>query len=148
MKMDVRVNYCYWFQIKLSGIHTRKILNILLFAFFTFCGYHIQFQLNNKWQLIRKTDSNKSMITSTSTTSTKDFILFPFLNKLFRLVLSRVKTVLTTNHGQSFIFSTLWFYRFHRSYKIILYNKVLIQRHNRNPIWKPQDDKFSPKLQF
>ena len=45
------------------------------------------------------------MITCSSTTSTKDFIFSRFfLNKLHRLVLSRVKTVLTTNHGTKLYF--------------------------------------------
>lgn len=58
---------------------------------FCFCGYHIPSQLNNKWQLIRKTDNNKSMITSSSTTSTKIFIFSHFQTSCFGLFYQGLK---------------------------------------------------------
>ena len=127
-------------------IHEIKRLFYCFILHFCFCGYHIPSPLNNKWQLIRKTDNNKSMITSSSTTSTKILIFFHFQTSCFGLFYQGLKPfwpqimleILFLNCG--FYYCTFHWKNSLQPSSYTTTQSVLI--------WKLQEDKFtsSPNL--
>ena len=127
----------------------KRLFYCFIFAFFIFLNFWISHPispLNNKWQLIRKTDNNKSMITSSSTTSTKIFIFSHFQTSCFGLFYQGLKPF-WPQIMLEILFSIVVFTIAPFVGKI-LYNQVHIQRQNRFLIWKLQEDKFtsSPNL--